>query len=51
MLRAPNSNSNDIRGITVDNEAINVGSFWHYLTGFLKDDLSLTKKIMELALA
>lgn len=48
-LRARNSNSNDIRGITVDNEEIKVGSFWDYLTGFLKDDLSLTnfRKLKE----
>ena len=34
-------NSNDIRGIKVDNEEIKVSLFADDLTGFLKDDLSL----------
>ena len=46
-------NSNDIRGIKVDNEEIKVSLFADDLTGFLKDTLALTNfmKIMELALA
>ena len=35
-------NSIDIRGIKVDNEKIKVSLFAEDLTGFLKDDLSLT---------
>ena len=42
-------NSNDIRGIKVDNEEIKVSLFADDLTGFLKDDLSLTNflKLIE----
>ena len=42
-------NSNDIRGIKVDNEEIKVSLLAHDLTVFLKDDLSLTNflKLIE----
>ena len=42
-------NSNDIRGIKVDNEEIKASLFSYDLTGFLKDDLSLTNflKLIE----
>ena len=42
-------NSNDIRGIKVDNEEIKLSLFADDLTGFLKDDLSLTNflKLIE----
>ena len=42
-------NSNNIRGIKVDNEEIKVSLFADDLTGFLKDDLSLTNfvKLIE----
>ena len=42
-------NSNDIRGIKVDNEEIKVSLFADDLTGFLKDELSLTNflKLIE----
>ena len=42
-------NSNDIRGIKVDKEEIKLSLFADDLTGFLKDDLSLTNflKLIE----